>query len=104
MTVSRVVNGRGHVREPVRLAVEEAIERLQYRPNAPARTLAAGDVSQIGLLYANPSAAYLSQFLIGALAGARGAGCHLVLECCEGDDVEAPAEANVDRTTVKCSE
>lgn len=94
MTVSRVVNGGTNVRESTRLAVAEAIERLQYRPNAAARTLAAGDATQIGLLYANPSAAYLSQFLVGALAGSRRAGCHLVLEPCEGESAEEQAEAS----------
>lgn len=93
MTVSRVVNGGSNVRESTRDAVQEAIAKLQYRPNAAARVLAAGDATQIGLLYANPSAAYLSQFLIGALSGARRAGCHLVLEPCEGESAEEQAEA-----------
>ena len=93
MTVSRVVNGGANVRADTRDAVRQAIEQLHYRPNVAARTLAAGDPTQIGLLYANPSAAYLSQFLIGALAGARRAGCHLVLEPCEGESAAAQAEA-----------
>lgn len=93
MTVSRVVNGGHNVRESTRLAVAEAIERLQYKPNPAARSLAVGEATQIGLLYANPSAAYLSQFLIGALAAARRAGCHLVLEPCEGESPEEQAEA-----------
>lgn len=93
MTVSRVVNGGHNVRESTRLAVAEAIERLQYKPNPAARSLAVGEATQIGLLYANPSAAYLSQFLIGALAAARRAGCHLVLEPCEGESPDEQAEA-----------
>ena len=93
MTVSRVVNGGSNVRESTRAAVLEAIERLNYSPNAAARSLAAGDASQIGLLYSNPSAVYLSQFLIGALAGARRTGCHLVLEACEGESADEQAEA-----------
>lgn len=93
MTVSRVVNGGHNVRESTRLAVMEAIERLQYKPNPAARSLAIGEATQIGLLYANPSTAYLSQFLIGALAAARRAGCHLVLEPCEGESEAEQAEA-----------
>ncbi|WP_342747319.1 LacI family DNA-binding transcriptional regulator [Sphingomonas spermidinifaciens] len=93
MTVSRVVNGGHNVRESTRLAVVEAIDRLQYKPNPAARSLAVGEATQIGLLYANPSAAYLSQFLIGALAAARRAGCHLVLEPCEGESADEQAEA-----------
>lgn len=93
MTVSRVVNGGSNVREATREAVNAAIAKLNYRPNTAARSLAAGDATQIGLLYSNPSAAYLSQFLIGALAAARRAGCHLVLEPCEGESADEQAEA-----------
>jgi LacI family transcriptional regulator len=93
MTVSRVVNGGTNVRETTREAVLAAIAKLNYSPNSAARSLAAGEATQIGLLYSNPSTAYLSQFLIGALAAARRAGCHLVLEACEGERPEEQAEA-----------
>ncbi|WP_336297301.1 LacI family DNA-binding transcriptional regulator [Sphingomonas sp. 7/4-4] len=93
MTVSRVVNGGTNVRETTRTAVLAAIAQLNYSPNSAARSLAAGDATQIGLLYSNPSAAYLSQFLIGALAAARRAGCHLVLEACESERPDEQAEA-----------
>lgn len=93
MTVSRVVNGGANVRETTRVAVQEAIAKLNYSPNSAARSLAVGEATQIGLLYSNPSAAYLSQFLIGALAAARRAGCHLVLEACEGERADEQAEA-----------
>lgn len=93
MTVSRVVNGGANVRESTREAVLEAIRALNYSPNSAARSLAAGEATQIGLLYANPSAAYLSQFLIGALAAARHSGCHLVLEACEGEGPQEQADA-----------
>ncbi|WP_313537835.1 LacI family DNA-binding transcriptional regulator [Sphingomonas sp.] len=93
MTVSRVVNGGTNVRDATREAVLAAIAKLNYSPNSAARSLAAGEATQIGLLYSNPSAAYLSQFLIGALAAARRAGCHLVLEACEGERAEEQAEA-----------
>lgn len=86
MTVSRVVNGGSNVRVATHEAVTAAIASLNYRPNTAARTLAAGEAAQIGLLYANPSSGYLSRLLIGALAGTRRAGCHLVVEPCEGDD------------------
>ena len=93
MTVSRVMNGGANVREDTRKAVLAAVEKLNYRPNAAARSLAAGGAFQIGLLYANPSAGYLSQFLIGALEAARRAGCHLVLESCADESKAAQAEA-----------
>jgi LacI family transcriptional regulator len=93
MTVSRVINGATNVRETTRAAVMGAVERLNYSPNSAARNLAAGEATHIGLLYANPSAAYLSQFLIGALEAARRAGCHLVIESCPSDDPGEQAEA-----------
>jgi LacI family transcriptional regulator len=92
MTVSRVINKGGNVRETTRAAVLEAIERLNYSPNTAARSLAAGSAAHIGLLYANPSAAYLAQFLIGALHAARSAGVHLVIESCESEDADEQAE------------
>lgn len=93
MTVSRVMNGAPNVREETRARVLEAIDQLNYSPNMAARSLAAGHATHIGLFYANPSDAYLTQFLVGALEGARRAGCHLVLEVCEGETAETQAEA-----------
>jgi LacI family transcriptional regulator len=92
MTVSRVINRGENVRESTRAAVLEAVEQLNYSPNTAARSLAAGKATHIGLLYANPSAAYLSQFLIGALHAARSAGVHLVIESCESEDADEQAE------------
>jgi len=68
------------------------VKKLNYSPNTAARSLAAGEATHIGMLYANPSAAYLSQFLIGALHAARRAGCHLVIESCESEDADEQAE------------
>lgn len=91
MTVSRVVNGAANVRQSTRDLVLEAIARLNYSPNTAARSLAAGHATHIGLFYANPSDAYLTQFLIGALEGARRAGCHVVLAVCAGETAEEQA-------------
>ncbi|HEX9931515.1 MAG TPA: LacI family DNA-binding transcriptional regulator [Allosphingosinicella sp.] len=93
MTVSRVVNGEPNVRDTTREAVLAAIAELNYSPNAAARSLAAGEATHVGLLYANPSAAYLSRFLIGALEAARRVGCHLILEACESESADEQAEA-----------
>ena len=92
MTVSRVVNGGQNVRDATKVRVMEAVERLKYSPNTAARSLAAGQPMHVGLLYANPSASYLSQFLIGALEAARRAGCHLVIESCETEIADEQAE------------
>jgi LacI family transcriptional regulator len=92
MTVSRVINKGKNVRESTREAVLDAIGKLNYSPNTAARSLAAGHAIHIGLLYANPSAGYLAQFLIGALHAARSAGVHLVIESCESEDADEQAE------------
>src|SRR3546814_6488944 len=52
------------VRDSTRRRVLEAIEQLKYSPNTAARSLAAGSATHIGLFYANPSDAYLTQFLV----------------------------------------
>lgn len=103
MTVSRVVNKEKNVRDKTRARVLDVIKKLHYAPNAAARSLAAGEATHIGLLYSNPSAAYLSLFLVGALEAARAAGAHLVIEACESEDEAGQsqsarhiAEANVE--------
>lgn len=85
MTVSRVINDEGNVREATKKRVEEAIAALNYAPSAAARTLAGGDEIRIGLLHANPSFAYLSEFLVGSLDQASRSNVQLVVEKC-GDD------------------
>src|ERR1700730_13284715 len=71
MTVSRVINGEDNVRQETREAVQAAIAKLKYSPNLAARTLAGAEQVRIGMLYSNPSAAYLSEFLVGSLEQAR---------------------------------
>jgi LacI family transcriptional regulator len=88
MTVSRVINGGKYVRQETREAVQAAIAELKYSPNLAARTLARADQVRIGLLYSNPSAAYLSEFLVGSLEQARLSQVQLVVEKCDPDQHE----------------
>lgn len=67
MTVSRVMNGKGLVRDSTRRKVAEAVAALNYTPNQEARNLAGSKPIRVGFLYSNPSAAYLSEFLVGLL-------------------------------------
>ena len=92
MTVSRVINGSHQVSDAKREAVLETARKLNFSPNHAARSLASGKAVHIGLLYSNPSAAYLSQFLIGSLAAARRLGLHLVLEPCDSSDPTEQSE------------
>ncbi|GLI27116.1 LacI family transcriptional regulator [Agromyces rhizosphaerae] len=53
-TVSRVLNGRNWVSPESKAAVEEAIARVGFRPNAHARTLATGRTNSIAFLLTEP--------------------------------------------------
>ena len=88
MTVSRVINGENNVRQETREAVQAAIAKLKYSPNLAARTLAGAEQIRIGLLYSNPSAAYLSEFLVGSLEQARLSHVQLVVEKCDSKEHE----------------
>ncbi len=88
MTVSRVINGEANVRPETREAVQAAIAELKYSPNLAARTLAGAEQIRIGLLYSNPSAAYLSEFLVGSLEQARLSHVQLVVEKCDAKQHE----------------
>lgn len=93
MTVSRVINDEKNVREATREAVQAAVRELNYAPNPAARSLARADPTHVGVLYSNPSAAYLSKFLLGALEESRRAGAQLVLDSCDEDPAEERAAA-----------
>lgn len=82
MTVSRVINNGVNVTEATRAAVNAAIRELRYAPNPAARHLAGSPAHRIGLLYNNPSGAFLSEFLLGALDASSRSGCQLVIEKC----------------------
>jgi LacI family transcriptional regulator len=83
MTVSRVVNGEKNVRPVTRAAVLAAVKALSYAPNPAARSLAGAEAARIGLIYSNPSAAYLTEFLVGALDEASRTSVQIMLEKCE---------------------
>ena len=80
MTVSRVVNGSEYVSNATRAAVQRAVRELHYSPNLAARNLASERGERLGLLYGNPSSAYLSEFLVGALEASTRHGVQRVLE------------------------
>jgi LacI family transcriptional regulator len=92
MTVSRVINGEKNVRESTREAVNAAIRELNYQPNPAARSLAGADLVRIGLLYSNPSAAYLSEFLVGSLDQCSRSNIQLIVEKCDEERAEAAAK------------
>jgi LacI family transcriptional regulator len=88
MTVSRVMSGKGLVRESTRRKVGEAIAALNYTPNQEARNLAGSKPIRVGFLYSNPSAAYLSEFLVGLLNQSGLNNVQLFVEKCEAGEKE----------------
>lgn len=80
MTVSRVINGQGKVRDSTRENVMRAVRDLGYTPNLAASSLAAAQHTRIALIYTNPSSAYLQELLVGALSGAARAAAQMVID------------------------
>ena len=93
MTVSRVVNGHGKVRESTRERVSRAVRELGYTPNLAASSLAAARGTRIALIYTNPSSAYLSELLVGALRGAARTAAQLVIDSWGDFDTESERKA-----------
>lgn len=91
MTVSRVINGRAGVSAQARAVVEEAIKALSYTPNVAARSLVTSSELRIGVIYSNPSAAFMSEFLTGVFEEASARSARLVL--LKGEGGRAPSGA-----------
>ena len=89
MTVSRTINEPGRVQEETRTRVEETIARLGFVPNAAARSLAGAMPCRLALVHDNPSAAWLSELLVGCLAEASDSDAQLLVESAEGRDTAA---------------
>ncbi len=73
-TVSNVINGYPHISSDVRRRVNDAIERLDYRPNHAARSLRGGQNKVIGLAVPELDVSYFSELarLIVESAESRG--------------------------------
>jgi LacI family transcriptional regulator len=92
MTVSRVINAETNVSPATRERVERAVKALHYAPNVAARSLAKADVVRVGVIYSNPSAHFLSEFLLGVLDRTQTGAVQLLLQSCgEGDEEERQA-------------
>ncbi len=64
-TVSRVVNGNPNVKPTTRKKVNEAIERLGYRPNAVARGLASKKTTTVGVIIPDVSSIFFGELARG---------------------------------------
>jgi LacI family transcriptional regulator len=65
-TVSRVLNSINVVNEDTKKRVEEAIEKLSYRPNIVARSLKTHRTSTIGIIIPDISSAFYPEIVRGA--------------------------------------
>jgi LacI family transcriptional regulator len=94
-TVSRVLNGEPNVRPETRQKVIDSVAALHYRPSLSARSLAGAKSYLLGLLFDNPSPAYVADVQKGLTTRCRQAGYHLVVEPidCEAPDVGRLVEA-----------
>jgi LacI family transcriptional regulator len=99
MTVSRVINGQGVVRDATKERVMRAIRELGYRPNLAASSLAAAQHTCIALIYTNPSSTYLRELLVGALSGSVRTAAQLVIAT--WDTLDATAQRNAARLMAK---
>jgi len=91
MTVSRVLRGGHLVRAPLQERVFAAVKKLNYRLNVSARALAGSGPSRVALVYSNPSQAFLSELLTGALKESSKLGMQLTLTA-DADTHEHTAE------------
>jgi LacI family transcriptional regulator len=87
-TVSRVVNEEPNVRDVTRARVEQAIARLNYRPNLSARNLASQRARVIALVYDDPSAyehpsgGFILRMQDGVLRACREADYRFIIHPC----------------------
>ena len=70
-TVSRVINGSEVVREDTRIKVQEAIEKLGYKPNAIAQGLALQKTTTIAIVMPEASFFYTGGIINGLLDTAK---------------------------------
>lgn len=85
-TVSRVINNSGYVKEDTRLKVEEAIRKLNYSPNAIARSLSTQKTNTIGVVVPEINNPFFGEIVRGISEEADKAGLNIIL--CNTDSRE----------------
>ena len=84
MTASRVINDNPRVAQELRERVQASVQTLGYRPNLAGRSLRTAGSARIGVLYSNPSAAYLNELMLGILEQSSLSGAQVLVEKCGG--------------------
>lgn len=78
-TVSRVINGNDYFSEDTRIRVQNAIEKLNYRPNRSARSLVSNRNTVIGLALPDIAHAYFAEVVAGIERVAQERGYNVLL-------------------------
>lgn len=73
-TVSRILNGTARVDATKRTAVEQAIKKLQFRPNLFARSLKTGTTMTVGILAQDIESPFYTRAMRGVEQGLAGSG------------------------------
>ena len=90
-TVSRVLNGKGPVREDTTRTVRAAADRLRYVPHGGARSLITRRTNAIGVLLPDLFGEFFSEAIRGIDRAARPAGYQLLVSGSHGDRSQAEA-------------
>lgn len=85
-TVSRVINANDYVSESTREKIETAIEKLGYRPNRAARSLASTSNTIIGLVMPNATNAYYAEVVRGVEEYVQDQGYNVLMVNTQGDN------------------
>lgn len=95
-TVSRVANGSAAVKPATRIAVEEAMHRLGYRPNYAARALKHGRFNNIGVVLFNMTTFGNARILDGIVSAANANDYSVTIQIMR-NDTERTITAAIDR-------
>ncbi len=90
-TVSRVINANGYVKISTRKKVEEAIRRLNYHPNAVARSMVKKQSKIVGLVVPYYRAPFFAALMESIDARAQELGYNIML-CHTNEDIEKEKE------------
>jgi LacI family transcriptional regulator len=93
-TVSAVINNKTHVSKARRQRVEDAIRKLNYRPNLIARSLIKQKTQTIGMIVTDIANPFFPMVVRGAEDAAHKHGYNLLL--CNSDDVDEKEEKELE--------
>jgi len=93
-TVSAVINNKTHVSKARRQRVEDAIRKLNYRPNLIARSLIKQKTQTIGMIVTDIANPFFPMVVRGAEDAAQKHGYNLLL--CNSDDVDEKEEKELE--------